>query len=260
MRVLFVGDIVGRPGRDVAAKLVGPLRNEFGADFVIANAENAAGGMGLTPALGQELLTKAGLDVLTLGNHVWAKREIYPYLQSEVRVLRPANYPPGAPGFGAGVFETDAGVIGVIVVLGRVFMDPVDDPFRAVDAEIAALKGAATTVIVDVHAEATSEKQALGWHLAGRVSAVIGTHTHVQTADERVLPGGTAYITDVGMTGPAESILGMKRETVLRRFTTGMPSKFDVADGPGHLNAVLVDIEETSGQAREIVRIQRGIG
>jgi metallophosphoesterase (TIGR00282 family) len=260
MRVLFVGDIVGRPGRDAVVRLVAPLRNEFDADFVIANAENAAGGIGLTPALGAELLDKAALDVLTLGNHAWAKREVYPYLQAESRVLRPANYPPGAPGFGSGVFETTAGMVAVIVLQGRVYMDPVDDPFRAADSELAALKGAATTVIVDMHAEATSEKQAIAQYLDGRVSAVVGTHTHVQTADERILPRGTAYITDVGMTGPVDSVLGMKVDTVIRRFTSGLPSRFDVADGPAELSAVLLDIEETSGQAREIVRIQRPIG
>lgn len=260
MRVLFVGDIVGRAGREAAIRLVGPLRNELAADFVIANAENAAGGMGLTPALAQELLTRAPLDLLTLGNHAWTKREIYPYLQTESRVLRPANYPPGAPGAGSGVFETEAGLVGVLVLQGRVYMDAIDDPFRCADAELERLRASANTVIVEVHAEATSEKQALGWHVAGRVAAVLGTHTHVQTADEQILAGGTAYITDVGMTGPVNSIIGMKPDTVLQRFITGLPSKFDVAEGPAQLSAVLLDIEEASGRAREIVRIQRAVG
>ncbi|NLI00538.1 MAG: TIGR00282 family metallophosphoesterase [Chthonomonadales bacterium] len=260
MRVLFVGDIVGRAGRDAALRLVAPLRNELAADFVIANAENAAGGMGLTPALGQELLSRAPLDVLTLGNHAWAKREIYPYLQSEPRVLRPANYPPGAPGMGAGVYETEAGLVGVLVLQGRVFMETVDDPFRCADAEIERLRGSANAVIVDMHAEATSEKQAMAWHLAGRVAAVVGTHTHVQTADERIMPGGTAYISDVGMTGPTDSIIGMRRDYVMHRFITGLPSKFEVAEGPAQLSAALIDIEEASGRAREIVRIQRAVG
>lgn len=259
MRVLFVGDVVGSVGREAAIRLVGALRNEFAADFVIVNAENAAGGVGLTPALGQELLTRAPVDVLTLGNHAWAKREIYPYLQTEHRVLRPANYPPGAPGAGSGVFETEAGLVGVLVVQGRVFMDPIDDPFRCADAEVERLQASANTVIVEVHAEATSEKQALGRHLAGRVAAVVGTHTHVQTADEQILPGGTAYITDVGMTGPVNSIIGMKQETVIQRFTAGLPTRFEVADGPAQLSAVLLDIEESNGRAREIVRIQRAV-
>ncbi len=260
MRVLFIGDIVGHSGRDAACRLVDPLRNEFDADFVIANAENAAGGMGLTPAVADELFRRTSIDVMTLGNHAWTKREIYPYLQGQHRVLRPANYPPGAPGMGSGVFETSAGVIGVLVLMGRVYMETTDDPFRCADAELDALRGATNTVVVDMHAEATSEKQAMGLYLAGRVSAVLGTHTHVQTADERILPEGTAYITDVGMTGPVNSIIGMKVETVMRRFLTGLPSKFEVAEGPAQLSAVLLDIEEATGKARNILRVQRAVG
>ncbi len=260
MRVLFVGDIVGRSGREAAARLIEPLRNEFGADFVIANAENAAGGMGLTPAVADELFRRTGVDVMTLGNHAWTKREIYPYLQGQARVLRPANYPPGAPGLGAGVFETTAGVIGVLVLQGRVYMDTVDDPFRCADAELESLTRVTHTVVVDMHAEATSEKQAMGLYLSGRVSAVVGTHTHVQTADETIFPQGTAYITDVGMTGPTGSIIGMKTETVMRRFLTGLPSKFEVAEGPAHLSAVALDIEEATGRAQNIQRIQRAVG
>jgi metallophosphoesterase (TIGR00282 family) len=251
---------VGRSGREAALRLAEPLRNEFDADIVIANAENAAGGTGLTPPLADELLSRGSLDVLTLGNHAWAKREIYPYLQSQPRVLRPANYPPGAPGSGSGVYDTAAGAVGVLVLQGRVFMETVDDPFRCADVELAALRAATGIIIVDMHAEATSEKQAMGRHLAGRVAAVIGTHTHVQTADEQILPGGTAYISDVGMTGPADSIIGMDADTVLRRFLTGLPSKFEVADGSALLSAVLVDIDEMSGQATGILRIQRSVG
>lgn len=257
MRVLFIGDIVGRPGREAAASLVATLRNECAADFVIANAENAAGGTGLTPALARELLGRAGIDALTLGNHAWAKKEIYPYLQNEGRVLRPLNYPPGAPGQGMAVFETTCGMLALLVLQGRVFMEPVDDPFRAADAELEALGDAARAIIVDFHAEATSEKQAMAWHLAGRVAAVIGTHTHVQTADERIMDGGTAYITDVGMTGPVNSIIGMRRDTVMKRFATGLPSRFEVAEGPACLCAVLVELEEATGKALNITRIQR---
>ena len=260
MRVLFVGDVVGRSGRDAAARLIGPLRNEFGADFVIANAENAAGGMGLTPTVADELFRRTSVDVMTLGNHAWTKRDIYPYLQAQSKVLRPANYPPGAPGLGAGVYETTAGVIGVLVLQGRVYMDAIDDPFRSADTELEVLKKATNTVIVEIHAEATSEKQAMARHLSGRVSAVVGTHTHVQTADEAILPEGTAYITDVGMTGPTNSIIGMKTETVLSRFLTGLPSRFEVAEGPAQLSAVLLDIEEASGMAQKIQRIQRAVG
>lgn len=257
MRVLFIGDIVGRPGRQAAAALAPALRNELAADFVIANGENAAGGTGITPALARELLERAGIDVLTLGNHAWAKREIYGYLQNESRVLRPCNYPPGAPGLGAAVYETTSGMLGVLVVQGRVFMEAVDDPFRAVDAELAQLTSAARTVVVDVHAEATSEKEALAWHLAGRVAAVVGTHTHVQTADERIIEGGTAYITDVGMTGPVNSIIGMRRDTVMKRFVTGLPSRFEVADGQAVLSAVLMELNEAEGRAISIQRLQR---
>jgi metallophosphoesterase (TIGR00282 family) len=257
LRVLFIGDIVGRPGRQAAATLAPLLRNELAADFVIANAENAAGGTGITPALAGELLERAGIDVLTLGNHAWAKREVYGYLQNESRVLRPCNYPPGAPGLGSAVYETASGMLGVLVVQGRVFMEAVDDPFRAADTELAELGRAARTVVVDVHAEATSEKEALAWHLAGRVAAVVGTHTHVQTADERILDGGTAYITDVGMTGPVNSIIGMRRDTVMKRFVTGLPSRFEVADGQAALSAVLMELDEAKGRAVAIERLQR---
>ncbi len=257
MRILFIGDIVGRTGREAVVALAPQLRNELSADFVIANAENAAGGVGITPALATDLLTRAGVDVLTLGNHAWAKKEIYPYLQSESRILRPLNYPPGAPGSGCGVYETTCGVLAVIVLQGRVFMEPVDDPFRAVDQELVNLQGHANAVVVDMHAEATSEKQAVAWHLDGRVSAVIGTHTHVQTADDGILEGGTAYITDVGMTGPTQSIIGMAPKAILERFRTNLPARFEAADGPAALRAVLVDINEASGRARRIERIVR---
>lgn len=257
MRILFVGDIVGRSGRSAAMALVPGLRNELHVDFVIANAENAAGGVGLTPALAEELLTKAGIDVLTLGNHAWAKKELYPYLQTERRVLRPANYPPASPGHGAGVFETQSGMLGVVVVQGRIFMEPVDDPFRTVDAELNELTGQANVVLVEVHAEATSEKKALACYLAGRVTAVVGTHTHVQTADAQILDGHTAFLTDVGMTGVVDSIIGVKKEAVIQRFLTGLPVRFDAAEGPGVLHGVLIEADEATGRATEIVTIQR---
>ena len=257
MRVLFIGDVVGRAGREAVSTLAPQIRNELAADFVIANAENAAGGVGITPALGAELLTHGDVDVLTLGNHAWAKREAYPYLQTESRVLRPVNYPPEAPGHGCGVYETTCGVLAVLVLQGRVFMEGADNPFRAADAELARLKDATNVVLVDVHGEATSEKKALGWHLAGRVAAVVGTHTHVQTADEAILEGGTAYITDAGMTGPTVSVIGMKREAVLERFLTGLPARFEAADGPAELQGVVIDIDEATGHATHIERIRR---
>lgn len=257
MRILFVGDIVGRAGRQAAVSLVPQLRNELSADFVIANAENAAGGVGLTPALADELLSGKGIDLLTLGNHAWVKKEIYPYLQNETRILRPANYPPGAPGHGIGVYETACGMLAAIVVVGRVFMDPTDDPFRCVDEALERLSGHARAVLVEIHAEATSEKLALAYHVAGRVAAVIGTHTHVQTADETILEGGTAYITDAGMTGPTESVIGMKKETIISRFRTGLPVRFEAAEGPAALNGVLLEVDEQTGRATSIARIQR---
>ncbi|MCC6729167.1 MAG: TIGR00282 family metallophosphoesterase [Chthonomonadales bacterium] len=256
MRLLMVGDIVGRPGRTAAHRLIPALRREHGVDFVVANAENAAGGIGITREIAVELLEQGGVDVVTLGNHAWAKREVYGYLDGEPRVLRPVNYPPGAPGHGHGLFQTPAGPVGVAVVQGRVFMEAIDDPFRAADAVLADLRRAAPIVLVDLHAEATSEKQAIGWYVDGRATAVLGTHTHVQTADERVLPNGTAYITDVGMTGPIDSVIGMSRETVLARFTTSVPTRFEVADGPARLCAVLVEADAGTGRALRIERIQ----
>jgi len=257
VRLLFVGDIVGRAGRNAAISLVPQLRNELNLDFVIANAENAAGGVGLTPALAEELRTQGSIDLLTVGNHAWAKRELYPYLQNEPRILRPANFPPGAPGHGSGVFETNFGMLGVIVLQGRVFMEPTDDPFRCADAELQALSGHANVVLVEVHAEATSEKMALARYLTGRVAAVVGTHTHVQTADAAVLDRHTAYITDLGMTGPIDSIIGVKKEAVLQRFLTGLPGRLDAADGPAMLQGAVIEVDEATGRAVDIVAIRR---
>jgi metallophosphoesterase (TIGR00282 family) len=255
LNLLFVGDVVGRPGRAAVRARLAELVNRHQVDFTIANGENAAGGLGLTAATAEELLD-CGVDVITTGNHVWRRRELAAFIEGERRVLRPANFPPGAPGQGSDVFVTaHSGAVGVLCVVGRVFMEPLDCPFRTADREIEALRGRTNVIVVDVHAEATSEKIALGRYLDGRVSAVIGTHTHVQTADEVTLAGGTAYITDVGMTGPAESILGVTPEPVINRFLTGMPSRFQVAEGPVILNAVVVSIDTETGTARSIVRV-----
>ena len=240
------------------ARLVPRLIVRERIDLVVANAENAAGGAGVTPEAAKELLA-AEVDLLTSGNHIWAKREIVPYLeQADSRLLRPANYPPGSPGRGRGIASTpDGRRLGVVNLEGRVFMKTLDDPFRAAEAEIAALRAeGVTAILVDMHCEATSEKNAMGWFLDGRVSAVLGTHTHVQTADARVLPGGTAYITDVGMCGPWDSVIGVKKELVLERFLTQRPLSFEPARREVWLQGAIVDIDEATGKARSIARVQ----
>ncbi len=255
MRILFVGDVHGRPGRRILTARLPALRRLHGADLVIANGENAAGGSGINAAVAEELFA-AGVDVITGGNHTWQIREAYELLDSDPRILRPANYPPGVPGRGSAVVTTRSGrTAGVVNLMGRVFMGELDDPFRAARAEADRLRERTPVIVVDFHAEATSEKQALAWYLDGRVSAVVGTHTHVQTADERILPGGTAYITDVGMTGPRDGIIGMDRSRILERFLTQLPVRFEVAGGPAQLNAVVVDVDEATGRAREILRV-----
>jgi len=255
MRVLMVGDVVGKPGRQLAQDLVPHLKAEHNVDFVIVNGENAAGGIGITPDIAAAFLHH-GANVVTLGNHAWGKREIYPFLDEEPRLLRPANYPPGAPGQGVGVYACPAGRIAVISLQGRTFMDPIDDPFRAVDSILETVLNKTTMICVDFHGEATSEKQAFGWYVDGRVSAVIGTHTHVQTADERILPGGTAYLTDVGMTGPIDSVIGMRPDLVVPRFLSQLPARFGVAEGEAQLSGVLIDIDPTTGRATHIRRLQ----
>jgi len=252
----MVGDVVGKPGREAILETVPALKTKYQVDFVIVNAENAAGGIGITPDIAQTLLQRGGVHVLTLGNHAWGKRDIYPYLDTESRLLRPANYPPGAPGRGWGVFNCSAGKIGVVALQGRTFMEQVDDPFRAIDAILEDLASKTRVICVDFHAEATSEKQAFGWYVDGRVSAVVGTHTHVQTADERILPGGTAYLTDVGMTGPMDSIIGMRRDIVIPKFLSGLPARFEVADEEAQLCAVLIDVDATTGRAQSVQRLQ----
>ena len=255
IRLLFIGDIVGRPGRDLVRRGVAALRDYHQTDLVIANAENAAAGFGITRELGEQILD-AGVDVMTSGNHIWDKKEALDYIGIESRLIRPANYPAGAPGNGSYVARTDSGEsVGVINVMGRVFMLNIDDPFAVVMKEIEKVRQRARIVFVDFHAEATSEKIAMGWHLDGRVTAVVGTHTHVQTADDRILPKGTAYLTDVGMTGPHDSIIGVEVEAALGRFLTALPARFETATGNPRLNGVVIEADPATGRATEIERI-----
>src|SRR5262245_23192798 len=259
MRFLFIGDIVGRPGRDLVRHGLHGLVEHHQIDLVIANAENAAAGFGITREIGDQLLDY-GIDVMTSGNHIWDKKEALEYIGAEARLLRPANYPNGAPGRGAYLARTRDNVsVGVINVMGRVFMANIDDPFAVVLREIDALRSRARIIFVDFHAEATSEKIAMGWHLDGKVTAVVGTHTHVQTADERVLPKGTAYLTDVGMTGPHDSIIGVEVDAALGRFLTALPQKFETATANPRLNAVVVDADETTGHATDIERLSYSV-
>ena len=258
MKILFVGDIVGSPGRDVFAKYIPVMKSSGEVDVVIANAENAAGGSGITEKIAKELFAQ-GCDVIALGDHVWDKREVYPYLSAEMRILRPANFAPEAPGHGSCLIETKSGIkIGVIVLLGRTFIKySTDCPFRTLDRIYKELRQKTPNIILDMHAEATSEKVAMGWYADGRLSAVLGTHTHIQTADEKILPQGTAFITDVGMTGPYDSVIGQMKERIIERYVTGLPNKFEVATGAATLCGVIVDIDETTGKARGIERIQK---
>jgi metallophosphoesterase (TIGR00282 family) len=257
-KVLFIGDVIGRPGRVALRELLPGLVGSSSPDIVIANGENAAGGFGITPEICEELKALQ-VDVITSGNHIWDRKEIYDYLKRDKRLIRPANYPEGAPGEGFTLFECGSGVkVGVLNLAGRVFMDNLDCPFRTGAEAVERLKGEARVIIVDIHAEATSEKAAMGSYLDGAVSAVIGTHTHVQTSDERVLPNGTAYITDAGMTGPTDSIIGMRKEGVLKRFLTQMPSKFEVASRGIELQGVLVTVGP-DGRALGIERIRRAM-
>ena len=253
--ILFIGDVIGRPGRNALEWLLPGIKKEFAVDFTIANGENAAGGFGLTRKLAEEL-TAIGVDVLTSGNHIWDRREVLADLDSMSNVLRPLNYPPRLPGRGWAVFETSRGIkICVINLSGRVFMQPLDCPFRAVDAVLGNAPNMVT--LVDMHAEATSEKVAMGWYLDGKVSAVVGTHTHVQTSDDRVLPGGTAYITDVGMTGPFDSVIGIDRTAIIERFLTSIPARFEVAAGDVRLSAVVISIDSRTRKAVTITRLDR---
>ena len=255
MNILFIGDIVGRPGRELVRRGLPALVEHHAVDLVIANVENSAGGFGITREIGDELL-KWGVDVMTSGNHIWDKKEAVEYIGGEPRLLRPANYPAGVPGRGAYVARTrDGEPVGVINAMGRVFMLSIDDPFAVLLHEIEAMRHWAQVIIVDFHAEATSEKIAMGWHLDGKATAVFGTHTHVQTADERILPNGTAYMTDAGMTGPHDSIIGMEREAALGRFLNGMPSKFEPATANPRLNGVVVSADPATGRATAVTRL-----
>ena len=258
-RILFIGDIFGQPGRRVVKDKLPELVKEFNPDLILANGENAAAGFGITPALAEELLG-LGIAVLTSGNHIWDKKEIMPYLTdpAHTRLLRPANYPGPAPGHGLFTGKNSSGVpYAVLNLQGRVFMASLDCPFRAADALLASIPASVKIRIVDVHAEATSEKIALGWYLDGRVTAVLGTHTHVPTADERVLPKGAAYITDLGMSGPYNSVIGVEKEQVIRKFLDQMPARFEVAKEDARLCGVLIDADSESGCALNIQRIMR---
>jgi metallophosphoesterase (TIGR00282 family) len=257
MRILILGDVMGRPGRRAVREIVPSLIKKEAIDLAIANAENAAGGMGVDIKSAAELFS-AGVHVLTSGNHIWKKKEIYPYLNEQERLLRPANYPDGAPGRGWCSWENQHGLNALIINLqGRVFMpNHVDDPFRCVDGLLKEHGRHSPVIIVDMHAEATSEKNAMGWYLDGRVSAVYGTHTHIQTADERILPGGTAFITDLGMCGPFDSVIGMEKEVVINGFISQLPRKFEVAQENAVLQGVIVDVDSQSGKAREIRRLR----
>jgi len=255
MRILFIGDVFGRTGRDLVRQGLPVLAARYAIDAVIANVENAASGAGITRETGDALL-RHGVDVMTTGNHVWDKREALTYIGAEPRLLRPLNMASAAPGRGTFVARIAEGKpLGVVNAMGRVFMPPVDNPFEAVAAAVDRLARECRIIVVDMHAEATAEKIAMGWHLDGRVAAVVGTHTHVQTADARILPGGTAYITDVGMTGPHDSIIGMERADILARFVTGLPARMEPASENPRLQAVVIDADERTGLAREIVRL-----
>jgi metallophosphoesterase (TIGR00282 family) len=255
VRILFIGDIVGKPGREMVRRGLTGIVDFHRIDLVIANAENSAAGFGITREIGDQLLDW-GVDVMTSGNHIWDKKEALDYIGTEPRLLRPANYPAGAPGNGSYLARTrDGRSVGVVNVMGRVFMLNIDDPFQVVLKEIEALKERTRIIFVDFHAEATSEKIAMGWHLDGKATAVVGTHTHVQTADERILPKGTAYLTDVGMTGPHDSIIGVEIQAALGRFLTALPTRFETATENPRLNAVIVDADEQSGRATDIERL-----
>ena len=259
MRILFIGDVFGQPGRRLVKELLPGLVAEYNPDLVLANGENAAAGFGITPPLVDELLDW-GIAVLTSGNHVWDKKEIYAYLNehSDGRLLRPANYPHGAPGHGLYLGKTRSGFnYAVLNLQGRVFMNPIDCPFRTADEQLAKIPAEVKIRIVDMHAEATSEKVAMGWYLDGRVTAVLGTHTHIPTADETVLSRGTAYITDLGMTGPYDSVIGIEKQTVIQKFLNQLPARFEVAKGDVRLNAVLIEADPQTGRATSIQRTVR---
>lgn len=257
MNVLMVGDIVGRTGRRVVKEVIRSYRKKYRADFVIANGENAAGGNGITREIADELF-EAGIDFITMGNHTWDKKEILQFIEHEPYLIRPANYPPDTPGKGSAVIKLANQLkIGVINLSGRVFMTPLDCPFRTAEALVKTIAKETPNIIIDFHGEATSEKIAFAWYMDGKVSAVIGTHTHVQTADERILPQGTGYITDVGMTGPQNSVLGVQTDLVIQKFLTQMPVRFEVAEGTAQLNGLFLRIDEKTGKTILVERINQ---
>jgi 2',3'-cyclic-nucleotide 2'-phosphodiesterase len=256
MKVIIIGDVVGRPGRKVLCSSLKKLKDQYEAEFVIANAENAAEGAGVVPRVGDEILN-AGVDVMTSGNHIYDKKEVIQYIENQPRLIRPANYAPDAPGRGMWLGSSASGTrVAVINIQGRIFMPPSDCPFRTADRLISEIGKRASIIIVDHHAEATSEKQAMGRYLDGRVSVVVGTHTHVQTADEQIFPGGTAYITDLGMTGPYDSIIGVESQLVISRFVRGLSNRYETATGDAQLRGVVVEIDERTGKSLHIERLQ----
>lgn len=256
MKILFLGDIVGRPGREIIGRILPAYRKDKGVDFVVANGENAAGGSGITVDISEELF-RSGVDVITSGDHIWKKKEIYEYLDKTSRLLRPLNYPQGVPGKGWSIVGSANGTkVGVINLVGRVFMDAVDCPFAAVRDAVKKISSETHVIIVDMHAEATSEKVAMGWFLDGTVSVVAGTHTHIQTADEKILPQGTAYITDLGMTGPYDSVIGRRKVEILEHFLTQLPMRFEMAGDDVQMHGVLVTIDDKTGKAVDIKRVQ----
>ena len=260
VNILFIGDIVGKPGRQAVSRELHRLVDRYNVDVVIANGENASGGFGITAESAKELFA-CGIHLFTSGNHIWDKKEALEYLKKEERIIRPANYPEGAPGKGSAIVTTPGGIrVGVINLEGRVFMNSLECPFRTADREIAAMYESTKVILVDFHAEATSEKTSLGWYLDGRVSAVVGTHTHVQTADERLLTEGTAYITDAGMTGAFDSVIGVRKDEPIHKFLTQLPAKFEVAKKDLRLNGVVLTIDDTSGRALGIERVNIACG
>ena len=255
MRILMVGDVIGRPGRAAFAKYTPTLRREKQVDLVVVNGENSAEGRGVTRKTLDELML-GGADVVTSGNHIWDKKEVLQFIDDEPYLLRPGNYPVGVPGNGACVYPLKGRNVGVMNLSGRAFLQDLDCPFQRVEELLRELSGACDVILLDFHGESTSEKMAMGWYLDGRVTAVVGTHTHVQTADERILPGGTAFISDLGMVGPWNSVIGFTKEPVLAKTTTGMPARFEVADGPAVYSAALLSIDDKTGKAENIERIQ----
>ncbi len=255
MNILMVGDVFGEPGRSALQKLLPRLREEYRVDFTVVNVENAASGFGVTPQMARAFLDQ-GVDVMTSGNHIWDRKEIVEYITRENLLLRPANFPAGTPGVGHITLKAGPHRVAVLNLMGRVFMHPIDCPFRKADELLPELRKETPIILVDMHAEATSESVAMGWYLDGRVSAVVGTHRHVQTADERVLPKGTAYITDLGMTGPIDSVIGVDTDLILQRFLTQMPIRFEAARGPAALHGVIITVDPDTGRASEIRRLR----